>query len=306
MVDLIREKTENRLSNEVSADEKEEAYYQRLITENIQYIEKQCHKACGIYKKKAISIHQKIDGGSNSTIESTQVVVSGEVDADTLFNEVLDRLTEDNFKVLKNFENRSKLTTYITTIIAHLVVDIQRKQTGRRRTKERAKAMGLVGEKLYELIFAKGFPVQEAYDFLKENQKVTQTLEEIEAMVDKIRGRPRAHQGPAEGPEQPDIKSVLVTEGNQEEGAIRKQTEGLAKEVLREALSELSNEEKFIIQMRFPLSEDEQPKDLSEIAKILGTTTKAVDSRIRRIFPKLKEKMLRRGSSIDDFTNVYA
>jgi len=89
MVDPIKVKPENRLSDEASTNEKETAYYQRLITENIRYIEKQCHRACGIYKKKAILI-----------------------DPDTLFNEVLDRLKEDDFKVLKDFKNRSKLTTY--------------------------------------------------------------------------------------------------------------------------------------------------------------------------------------------------
>jgi len=166
--------------------------------------------------------------------------------------------------------------------------------------------MGPIGEKLYELIFEKGFPVEEAYEYLKENHYITDALEEIELMVEKIRGRPTAYKGgPTEGLKQPDIKSVLESGDNQEEGVIRKQTEGLVKEVLSEVLSELSNEEKFIIRMRFPLFEDEEPKDLSEIAKMLQITTKAVDSRLRRILTKLKEKMLKYGLSIDDFIDVY-
>ena len=148
--------------------------------------------------------------------------------------------------------------------------------------------------------------VQEAYQYLKENDHITETLEEIEAMVDRIRGRRRVHRGPAEGSDQVDIRLVPVSGNTPEKEAIKKQTEALVKEVLREILSELNNEEKFIIRMRFPLSEDEEPKDLSEIAKILGTSTKAVDSRLRRIFAKVKEKMLRHGLSIDDFVDVWA
>jgi hypothetical protein len=56
--------------------------------------------------------------------------------------------------------------------------------------------------------------------------------------------------------------------------------------------------------MRFPLSEDENPKDLSEIAGILGISEKAVDGRIRRILAKCKEDMLRYGLSINDFINA--
>jgi RNA polymerase sigma factor (sigma-70 family) len=141
---------------------------------------------------------------------------------------------------------------------------------------------------------------------LKENHHITETLEEIEAMVDKIRGRPRAHKGPTEGSEQPDIRSTLVTAGDPEKELIKKERKKLAKEVLNEIHLESSSEERFIIERRFPLSEDEEPKDLSEIAKILGITTKAVDSRLRRTLTKLKKKMLKRGLSVDDFIDVYA
>lgn len=290
MVDLIREKTENRLSNETSTDEKENAYYQRLITENIQYIEKQCHKACGCYKKKAISIQKKIDGGPDSQIESMRVIASGEIEPDTLFNEVLDRLKEDNFRVLKDFKNRSKLTTYITTIIVHLIIDIKRKIAGRNRATERARAIGPLGEKLYDLVFIKGYPLEEAFSFLKKTDGITEGLEEIEIMIEKIKGRASVHIHPGASIEKDTPETAL-------DG---KQREALTKNVLNEVLAELGNEEKLIMRMRFPLSEDEEPKSLSEIARMLGVSEKAVDSRIRRVLSKCKEMMLKHGLSISD------
>ncbi len=290
MVDLIREKTENRLSNEASTDEKETAYYQSLITENIQYIEKQCHKACGIYKKKAISIHQRIDGGPDSQIESMRVIARGEIDPDTLFNEVLDRLKEDNFRVLKDFKNRSKLTTYLTTIIAHLIIDIKRRTEGRSRASERARAIGPLGEKLYDLIFAKGYPLEEAFSFLRKADGVTETLEEIEIMVEKIKGRTPVHPYPG----------TFMEKDTPETAFEIKQREALTENVLNEVLGELSNEEKLIMRMRFPLSEDEEPKRPSEIARMLGISEKAVDSRMRRALSRCKEMMLKHGLSISD------
>jgi RNA polymerase sigma factor (sigma-70 family) len=284
-------------------------YYRQLIfdKDNYQYIRKQCHKACDIYNKKSSSVTHVPEGHSAFEEQPIHVGSYGEIDEEALFNEVLDRLTGNDYKVLREFKEQSKITTYFTTIISHLVVDIQRKHKGRSRTKERAKSMGPIGEKLYELIFEKGFPVEEAYEYLKENHRITEAFEEIEAMVDKIKGRPRAYKGGAnEGSEQADIKSVFVPEGNQEEGVIRKETEALVKRIFNEVLSELSNEEKFIVRMRFPLSEEEESKDFSEIARVLGITTRAVDSRIRRILAKCKERILKYGLSLDDFIDVYA
>ena len=122
-------------------------------------------------------------------------IVSGEINPDTLFNEVLDRLKDDNFRVLREFKNHSKLTTYITTIIAHLIIDIKRKIEGRNRAKERAKGMGPLGEKLYDLVLIKGYPVEEAFSFLKRIDRITETLEEIQTMFEKIRGRQRTAEG---------------------------------------------------------------------------------------------------------------
>lgn len=290
MADLIRVKPENGLSDEASTDERENAYYQCLITKNIQYIEKQCHKACRIYKKKTIKTRQEIDGGSDSQTESMRVIASGEIDPDTLFNEVLDRLKEDDFKVLKDFKNRSKLTTYITTIIAHLIIDIKRKIEGRSRASERARAMGPLGEKLYDLVFIRGYPLEEAFSLLKKVDGITEALEEIGIMVEKIRGRTSVQV-------RPDTSIEKVTP---ETALEKKQREILTRNVLNQTLAELSSEEKLIMRMRFPLSEDEEPKSLSEIATMLRISEKAVDSRIRRVLSKCKEAMLKHGLIISD------
>jgi RNA polymerase sigma factor (sigma-70 family) len=272
----------------------ERHYYQEIINDNIPFIERQCHRVCGLYKKKTPSISPFRDDSSDITAQSMHVSSIDEIDADTLFNEVLDRLTSNSYKVLREFENRSKLTTFLTTVITHLIIDIKRKNEGRNRAKDRAKAMGPVGEKLYDLVLIKGYPVEEAFDFVNRTDGITETLEEIETMVEKIRGRQTSHPQPGTGVEK---RTPEVNLG-------KKQRTELNKKVLNEVLSELNNEERFIIRMRFPLSDDEEPKNLSEIAKILRITEKAVDSRIRRVLTKFKEKMLKYGLSIEDFVDA--
>jgi len=302
MVHLVKEsKFPNKAANEQQTNED----YRQLFFQNYEFIKRQCYKICG--KNKGIpSLRRGTEDFPDIENKTVHLDSISQIDPEAFFNDMLAHLTADDYKKLKEFKNRSAPTTYLTTIISRLFIDIQRKHKGRSRTKERARAIGPIGEKLYELIFEKGFPVEEAYEYLKENDHITETLEEIEAMIDKIRGRPRAHKGPTEGSEQPDIKSAFVSADGPEKELIKKERKKLAKEVLNEIGLESSSEERFIIERRFPLSEDEEPKDLSEIARLLGITTKAVDSRLRRTLTKLKEKMLQRGLSIDDFIDAYA
>jgi len=280
-----------------------EDYYQKLIVDNLTFIEKQCGKACTIYKRRISSTSFSARESLEIETQSIHTVFSDEIDPDTLVNDILGRLRADNYKVLREFRSHSKLTTYIGTIISNLVVDLVRKQKGRSRAKDRARAMGPIGDRVYELVIEKGYPVEEAYEFLKENHRVTETIDEIKTMIDRIRGR-KTWPGPADPSEKSDIKSKLFTGDDPEKELTRKQEDELAKNVLNQILSQLNNGEKFIIRMRFPLSEDEDAKDLSEISRILNISEKAVDSRIRRILSKCKEEMLRNGLSITDFTDA--
>jgi len=302
MVHLVKG---NKLPNQAPTEQQASKDPRQLFFQNYEFIKRLCYKICG--KNKGVPSPRRETAHSPDFENQTVHVDSiNQIDPEGFLNDVLAHLTADDYKVLREFKNRSAPTTYLTTIISRLFIDIQRKHKGRSRTKERAKAMGPTGEKLYELIWEKGFPVEEAHEYLKENDNITETLEEIEVMLDKIRGRPRADKGPTEKSGQSDVRSTLATADDPEKESIKKERKKLAKEVLNEVFWELSGEERFIIVRRFPLSDDEEPEDLSEIARILGITTKAVDGRLRRILTKLKEKMLQRGSSIEDFMDAYA
>ncbi len=288
MADPIKEKIETSQISGIPARE-DTAYCQKLIVENFEFIKKQCYKACAIYKRNiSKSIASDKDSAEIET-HSLRVVPHDEIDPESLANDVIDRLRADNYKALRDFKGHSKLTTYIVIIISNLIFDLIRKQKGRNRARDRARAMGPIGEKLYELVFEKGFPVEEAYGYLKANHHITETFEEIERMFEKIKGR-TVPLG--------EIDEKTVNDPEKE--LTKKQKDELVKNVLNQTLSELSNEEKFIIRMRFPLSEDEDPKGITEIAAILGLSEKAVDGRIRRILAKCKELVLKNGLSIAD------
>lgn len=291
MVHLVKG---NRFPNKTPTDQQASEDYRQLFFQNYEFIKKQCYKICG--KNRGVSslphgTEDLLDFG-NQTIHVDSI---NRIDPEIFFNEALAHLTADDYKVLRKFKNRCKITTYITTIISRLLIDIKRKHEGRNRAKERAREIGPLREKVHELVFEKGYSVDEAYEYLRAAENITESFEDIQMMVEKMRGRQRSG-----------FPQMPVTGNNPERELMIKQKEELTKKVLDEVLSDLGNEEKLVIRMRFPLSEDEEPKDLSEIAQILGITTKAVDSRIRRILAKCKERMLKYGLSFDDFIDAYA
>jgi hypothetical protein len=106
----------------------------RLITDNLAFIEKHCRRA--VLRTMTTGAGAPDDGVAGS-LSRDGIILDNQ--ADELLNEVLDRLKADNFKALREFKGRAKLTTYITTIISNLIIDLARQKKGRSRARERAK-----------------------------------------------------------------------------------------------------------------------------------------------------------------------
>ena len=93
------------------------SYFRDIVNSNIEFINRQCIKAVSLKF-------------SNSFDIPVDIVNEG----DKLFNRVIEKLTKDDFRLLRKFEGRSKLTTYLTTIISRTAIDPIRERIGRRRS----------------------------------------------------------------------------------------------------------------------------------------------------------------------------
>jgi RNA polymerase sigma factor (sigma-70 family) len=274
--------------------------YARLLIDNLPYIENQCRRAVALRSER---------GGSLAGYR-TMSLQECDLDADELFNDVLDRLVANDFKALKDFQGKAKLTTYISTVIANLVVDIVRSKKGRSRARERAREMGPVAEQLYELVMGRGYSLADAFAHLQLSCGYAGSLEALEEMLQRMRGREQ--QGVAADPQgwpavgrevRTDAGTDLVVPDpamNPEEALSERQRGSRVAGALEETLSALDGEERLLLRMRYPAGEDEQPLSVAVIAQRLGLTAKAVDNRLRRILQRCRETMLRRGVGIDD------
>jgi RNA polymerase sigma factor (sigma-70 family) len=280
----------------------------RLIVENLPYIERQC--------RRAVARNCQTDSDFNGASPSHSFDYNGislDNEADELLNEVLDRLKADNFKALREFRGKAKLTTYITTIISNLVVDIARQKKGRSRARERAEEMGEIACRLYDLVYGRGCSVEEAQNHLEVAFGIREPLESLQQMLGRMRGREKtaAWRGdhgsswltPGKVIRNEDTPEIIVVDPAQsaEEKLIGGQKQTMVRSVLAEVLRDLRGEEQLMIRLRFSDDGGEEPKSVREIASILGLSEKVVDTRIRRILVRMREALIGRGLALDDF-----
>jgi RNA polymerase sigma factor (sigma-70 family) len=266
--------------------------YRLLITDNLEYIEHQCRKACGVH------LHQDI------TTDNC---------ADELFIELIGHLEAFDFKRLREFEGRANIRTYLTVIISNLLVDLLRSKKGRGRERERAREFGETGERLYDLIIRRGYTTAEACEALKTSYSMDLSFNELAAMAEKIRGCLRSSQkavaedvpsgkmGPSTFLDEAGEIVIADNRYNPEDEIISRQRSSLAKNLLPELSGLLSGEDKLIFRMKFPLNDKELPKRNADIAKMVGLSEKAVEKRVTKILRKCRELILGKGLSLEDF-----
>jgi len=272
------------------------SHYQGIIHNHIKFIELQCRNI-------VMKNYGALPPAQNDIAIENEVL--------ELNNIVLDKLKEENYKVLKQFKGNASISTYITAIISHKAVDLIRKKKGRGREKERAKKYGDLGEKIYRMVFVERMNISTAYSELKEKFDFKGTPEDIDALVEKIRGKGRLAAGHSSSPGNHVIKQgkqssetgevmIADTGNNPEDVIIEAQREKKVKEVIDKIVSQLKGEERLILRMRFPAAEDEKPKDIDRIARLLGISKKAVYNRISRILKRCREMMINNGVDFDD------
>jgi len=253
---------------------------------------------------KAVKQQLSVAGAANS--EHSQPL-NIENEALELSNQVMDSLTKDDFKVLRQFKGNSKLSTYITSIIARQAVDMVRKKRGRSREKERAATFGEVGLVIYDEIVVRGNTPEHVISRLKDQKLQIVTRDRIVQILDRIKSKKLempsdnvlVHDAVAIPGEEDRRIEIADPEGTPEQNLEETQRVFKMNEVLDIIIRGLSGEERLILRMRFPVTGQKAQK-VSQIAGALGITEKAVYKRITRILKKCKTLLEQQGVSLHE------
>lgn len=211
---------------------------------------------------------------------------------------VKERLVEDDYRILRKFQGRSLLTTYLATVIANLARDYRIRNEGRWRPSAVAKRLGPVGVRLDTLVHRDGLPHAEAVRRVRSELPEAPPASDLHRMIAELpqRLRPR-HVGDealaaVEGPFAADRSSE---ESDRAAHATR------VMGALEDAIRGLPREDQVILRLRF-----EQGMTTADVARTLGLDQKPLYRRVEGLLEDLRQAFEVRGIGAADVAELLA
>jgi RNA polymerase sigma factor for flagellar operon FliA len=220
-------------------------------------------------------------------------------EADDFRSEVRLHFIERDYEVLRRFERRCSLPTYINVVIQRLFLDYRNRQWGKWRPSAEANRLGPIAILVERLVLRDGWSVEQATEILRTNHGVTLD-ETLEALFVKL-----ARRGPSRQFVTEDVAEEILEPGpGSDINVVRAEQGFLAKRVqsaLDRARQALDPEERLILKMRF---EDAVP--VADIARALQLDQKRLYRRIERLLSRIGASLEAEGISRTDVSALFA
>jgi RNA polymerase sigma factor for flagellar operon FliA len=203
------------------------------------------------------------------------------VDADDFASHVKLKLIEDDYGILRKFQGRSSMRTYLTVVIQRLFLDYRISAWGKWRPSAEAARAGPIAILLEQLVGRDGYSFEEACELLETNHQVTAPRSSLAAIAGRlpirVRRRFESDAALAQVPsEQPPADDVIA---EQERMALAARVGG----ALKSAMAELDAQDRLILSLRF-----EDGRSVVEVARMLRLDQKALYRRLDRVMKALR------------------
>jgi len=195
------------------------------------------------------------------------------------------KLLENDYGIIRKFEGRSSLSTYLTTVIGRLFHQWRVEQWGKWRPSAQARRLGEKAITLERLLSRDGLSFSEAVTLLTQGHPQSYSVAELEAIYIRLPLRkPRPvflsdEHVLAELPGE-DSAEERVRAGEREL-ALRSAAAGLDR-----AIGDFSPEDRLILRLQFW-----NGRTVPEIVRILGLEPKKVYKRLARLFKALRRAL---------------
>lgn len=206
-----------------------------------------------------------------------------ESDLDELESYVNLKLVESDYRILRRFEHRSSLKTYLTVVVQRLFLDYLHSKWGKWRPSAAARRIGSVAIRLEELMNRDGLSFDEAVETLLTSRATELSRDELFQIVSELPVRQPRRMTPVEGGSLPEAAVPVppapeVTESDVDSLA------RAAEETLRTALSKLRAEDRLVLKLRF-----NDGLSVPQISSALDLESKPLYRRINKCLVALKE-----------------
>lgn len=207
------------------------------------------------------------------------------------------KMVADDYAVLRKFEGKSQLATYLTTVVQRLFLDYRNHLWGKWRPSAEAKRIGPVAVELERLTTRDGLGFEEACTTLRGNHGVEMSEKELADIVARLPPRqPRHLEGEEalEGYPAPDSRpDHHLLDGEREQ--IRRRVEA----ALGRSLTNLPPEDRLILRLRM-----EDDFTVAEISRALHLDQKPLYRRMEAIFRCLRRALEEDGIEKEEVSRV--
>lgn len=156
------------------------------------------------------------------------------------------RLIENGYRVLREFEGRSSLTTYLTIVISRLFLDYRKLAWGRWRPTAKAEALGPDAVLLEQLVVRDGHSLGEALHLMRTRYEVRRPESDLYRLWSALPGRPQARPVPEAMAE-----AVPSAEATPLERVLASEERALAADALAQAIASLAPGDRLLLQLHF-------------------------------------------------------
>jgi len=221
---------------------------------------------------------------------------SAENDQNECYLYVIDSLKADNFKRLRAFKGKSKLNTYLYSLINSLVIDFRRKQYGRRRIPAGVSKLGKWAETVYRFVCWQKFSFDDAYDFLRIDGLYTASYNQFIKEIEPIKKVP-CRENPAFHSIDETRESALMNINDEGANPLEFLIQKLDRErrikalkVIRETTAKLSQNDQLLVRLVYG-----SDQSVPAAAKVIGLATSTARKRLKRLLTKYRERLLAEG-----------
>ncbi|HEX6100111.1 MAG TPA: sigma-70 family RNA polymerase sigma factor [Thermoanaerobaculia bacterium] len=206
------------------------------------------------------------------------------------------KLVDDDYAVLRAYEGRSGLATYLSIIIQRWALDYRIHAWGKWHPSAEAKRLGAVAVELEQILHRDGRSVEEALPFLKSKHPGV-TLDSLKAIAAKLpRRAPKRHDVPVEEAEP--VSGPYDIEDQARAGDRRRTAERVAP-LLREAIERRPEDLRLILQLRFV-----NGMTVAQIARALQREQKLLYRMLERCMHEIQDEIVAAGVRREDVLDL--
>jgi RNA polymerase sigma factor for flagellar operon FliA len=209
------------------------------------------------------------------------------------------KLIEDEYAIIRKFQGKSSIETYLTVVINRLFLDHLNQRWGKWRPSEEAKRLGPLAIQLDRLLHRDRLPLSEAIEILLTNYRVEVTRQELEDLAAKLPSRPPRPEEVVDEVAQGDVPTKELSPDDRLralEGRTRLEE---ILEMVKEVLAQLPAEDALLAQMSCEFK-------ISEIARRLHLEQKPLYRRLEKILKALRQELERRGVRPDEIGGLLS